>query len=298
MESLDFTQPILPPAAASGADVPKPLPAITYDAQAATAFFKDVGATENAAAGKVFFREREQRGLFSGDDRMYLLLEGAVGLTIEGKSIDTVKPGEIFGEMTSLTNSKRSATATAKTDCRVIALDGGQFKKAIQRNPDFLLMLMSLMVSRFRLTIARLAIKKALPEAVAGEERRVFDDQTLKKISAVLDHPTPLRFAAKQVIISPGDAGVFMYFPREGRVAIMSEDRTLQHVGVGSVFGEMALIDSVARSAKVVAESECVLMAVNRTQFLKLIQSMPEVGLALLRLIAQRLQIATAQSSR
>lgn len=126
----------------------------------------------------------------------------------------------------------------------------------------------------------------------------MFDDHTLKKVTAALDHPTPLRFAANHVIISPGDAGVFMHFPLEGKVAIMSEDRVLQHVGVGSVFGEMALIDSVARSAKVMAASDCVLMAVNRTQFLKLIQSMPEVGLSLLRLIAQRLQTATAQSSR
>lgn len=160
MESLDFTSPAQPQAPSGSADSVKQLPAITYDPEAATAFFKDVGAPEVAAGGKVFFREREQRGFFSGDDRMYLLLEGSVGLTIEGKSIDTVKPGEIFGEMTSLTNSRRSATATAKSDCRVIALDGGQFKKAIQRNPNFLLMLMSLMVNRFRLTLARLAIKK------------------------------------------------------------------------------------------------------------------------------------------
>jgi CRP-like cAMP-binding protein len=81
-------------------------------------------------------------------------------------------------------------------------------------------------------------------------------------------------------------------------VAIQSQDRTLQRIGVGSAFGEMALIDSAARSAKVVAETNCVLLAVNRGQFLQLVRSNPEIGLALLTMMAQRLQIATAQSTR
>ncbi len=304
MESLDFTsppqppEPPQPPAAETRPVAPKPPPVATYDPAAATAFFSESGVAENVPAGKVFFREREQRGFFSGDDRMYLLLDGAVAITVDGKSIDTVNPGEIFGEMTSLTNARRSATATARTDGRVIALDGGQFRKAIQRNPEFVLTLMSVMVNRFRLTLARLAIKKAAPDPAASDERPVFDAQTLKRISASLDDPEPLRYSAKQTIITPGEPGLFMYFPREGRVAIQSQDRTLQRVGVGSVFGEMALIDSAARSAKVVAETDCVLLAVNRAQFLQLVQSNPEVGLSLLRLMAQRLQAATTQSSR
>lgn len=310
LDSLDFTQPpprpgsgpaTPPPPAASAPPAPKPAaipPAVTYDASAATAFFADSGTREQAITGKVFFREREQRGFFSGDDRMYLLLEGAVAITVEGKPIDTVRAGEIFGEMTSLTNSRRSATATAKTDCTVFALDGGQFRKAIQRKPDFVLMLMSVMVNRFRLTMARLAMKNALPEAGSSDEKPVFDAGLLKKIAALLDDPSPLRYPAKQTIVSPGDPGLFMYFPLEGRVAICSQDKVLSHVGVGSVFGEMSLIDSAPRSARVVAESDCLLLGVSRAQFLHLVQSHPEIGLALLKLMAQRLQAATAQTSR
>lgn len=312
LDSLDFTQP--PPKPSSGrvadsapaaaAPVPVPVkptamsPAVTYDANAVAAFFGDSGTRELVPAGKVFFREREQRGFFSGDDRMYLLLEGSVAITVDGKAVDTVRAGEIFGEMTSLTNSRRSATATARTDCSVIALDGGQFRKAIQRKPDFVLMLMSVMVNRFRLTMARLAMKNALPEAGSSEEKAVFDAGMLKKISTLLDNPSPLRYQAKQTVVSPGDPGLFMYFPVEGRVAILSQDKVLSHVGVGSVFGEMSLIDSAPRSARVVAETDALLLAVSRAQFLHLAQSHPEIGLALLKLMAQRLQAATAQTSR
>lgn len=308
LDSLDFTQPAPKPAPAAE-PVPAPVapptpklaaipPAVVYDAKAAAAFFDDAGTREQAPAGKVFFREREQRGFFSGDDRMYLLLEGSVAITVEGKAVDTVRAGEIFGEMTSLTNSRRSATAIAKTDCSVIAMDGGQFRKAIQRKPDFVLMLMCVMVNRFRLTMARLTMKNALAEAGSSEEKSVFDSGMLKRIAALLDNPSPLRYPAKQTIVSPGDPGLFMYFPLEGRVAILSQEKVLSHVGVGSVFGEMSLIDSAPRSARVVAETDCLLLAVSRAQFLHLVAAHPEIGLALLKLMAQRLQAATAQSSR
>jgi CRP-like cAMP-binding protein len=311
LDSLDFTQPApkprptpdaaTPAAVAPATPAAKPTaiaPAVTYDPNAAAAFFGEAGTREQVPAGRVFFREREQRGFFSGDDRMYLLVEGSVALTVEGKPIDTVRAGEIFGEMTSLTNSRRSATATAKTDCSVIAIDGGQFRKGIQRKPDFMLMLMSVMVNRFRLTMARLAIKHALPEAGAAEERATFDGGMLKKIASLLDNPSPLRYTAGQTIITTGEPGLFMYFPLEGRVSILNGDKVLSHVGVGSVFGEMSLVDSAARSARVVAESPCLLMAVSRAQFLHLVQAHPEIGLALLKLMAQRLQAATAQASR
>lgn len=293
LDSLDFTKP-----ADGSASAAKPAAPAPYDAAAAAAFFEKWGTAESVAAGKVLFREREQRGFLSGNDRMYLLLEGSVAITVEGKAIDSVNPGEIFGEMTSLTNSRRSATATAKSDCRVSALDGSQFRKAIQSDPEFVLVLMSVMVSRFRLTLARLAIKKATPEATATEERPVFDAQTLNRIAAILEHPAPLRYAANQTILNPGDPGLFMYFPREGRVAVMNQDKTVLRVGVGSVFGEMALVDSAARSAKVVAETDCALLAVNRAQILELVRAQPDIGLALLRIVAQRLQNATAQTFR
>ncbi len=89
-----------------------------------------------------------------------------------------------------------------------------------------------------------------------------------------------------------------MYLPREGRVAITADGRTLERVGVGGVFGEMALVDRATRAANAVAETDCALMAVNRKQFLELVQTNPAFGLSLLKLLAQRLQAATIQSSK
>ena len=290
MEDLDFTQ--------ASPSVAQPSQSPIYDPAAATAFFKSAGSVESVAAGETFFKEQQQRGFFSAADRMYLLLEGSVALSAGGRSIDTVKPGEIFGEMATITQSKRSATATAKTACRVIALDSDQFQKAIQKAPGFVLMLMSIMIDRLRLTLARLAMKKALPATAAGDERRVFDDATLDEVAGNLGNPRLMKFTAGQTIINAGESGVLMYVPREGRVAITADGRTLERVGPGGVFGEMALVDSAKRAANAVAETDCALMAVNRKQFLELVQTNPAFGLLLLKVLGQRLQAATATSAK
>lgn len=281
MEDLDFTQPSASP---------------IYDPVAAQAFFNVTGKTEAVEAGKIFFVERQKGGFFTADDRMYFLAEGAVALTLGGKSLDTVKPGEIFGELATITDAKRSATATAKTDCKVIALDGRQFQKGIQKTPGFALMLMSVMIDRIRLRLARLTMLKAIPDNLAVQERRVLDDSTLDQLAHELGNPRPLKYTAGQSVIHAGEKGVLMYVPREGRVAILADDKVIERVAVGGVFGEMALVDRSTRAASAVAETDCSLMAVNRKQFIELVENNPAFGLSLLKVLGQRLQAVTVAS--
>ncbi|MDB5808535.1 MAG: Crp/Fnr family transcriptional regulator [Betaproteobacteria bacterium] len=279
MEDLDFTT--------------QPSESPVYDPVAAMKFFKSAGVSESVAAGTAFFSEHQSRGFFSADERMFLLVQGSVGLTVAGKSLDTVKPGEIFGELATITDSKRAATASAKTDCSVISLDAKQFQKAIAQTPGFALMLMSIMIDRLRLRIAMLSMQKAVPAAIASGDRRVFDDATLNEIAGALGDPPPIRYSAGQTIINAGEPGVRMYLLRKGIVAITANGNTLERVRVGGVFGEMALVDQSTRKASAVAETDCELMAVNRKQFLDLVQSNPAFGLSLLKLLGQRLQAAT-----
>ena len=282
MENLDFTQPSESP---------------VYDPEAAKAFFK-AGMAETVEAGKTFFVERQGGGgFFSADDRMYFLVDGSVALSVGGKSLDTVKPNEIFGELATITTSKRSATATARTACRVLTLDGRQFQKAIEKTPGFALMLMSIMIGRLRLRLARLAMLKQAP-AGNGGSRRVFDDATLDEIATELGNPQLLKFTAGHTIFHAGEPGVRMYLPRAGRVAIMVEGRTLDHIGPGGVFGEMALVESAKRAASAVAETNCELLAVNRKQFLDLVQTKPAIGLSLLKVLGQRLQAVTVTAGK
>ena len=153
MDELDFSKPAAPKPAAPPA-APKPaLP--LYNPAMAMEFFRSGGKPEAAAAGTTFFEENQKAG-FLRRDKMYLLLEGEVTLTARGKPIGAVKTGEIFGEMAAISDSPRSATAVAKSACRVIALDDKQFQAALKAKPEFALMLMGMMILRLRIMIGRL----------------------------------------------------------------------------------------------------------------------------------------------
>jgi CRP-like cAMP-binding protein len=171
----------------------------------------------------------------------------------------------------------------------VIGLDGGQFRKAIRRSPGFALMLMSIMIDRLRLTLARLATRHALPDLAAGGEQRVFDESTIDALVHKLGDLPLFAFQAGRPVFRAGDSAVSMYIVREGRVAIVADGRTLEHIGPGGVFGEMALLDSAPRAADAVAVTDCALLPVNRSQLLDLVKVDPEFGVSLLKALGQRL---------
>jgi CRP-like cAMP-binding protein len=56
----------------------------------------------------------------------------------------------------------------------------------------------------------------------------------------------------------------------------------------------MALIDQSPRSANAVAESDCQLLAINRTVFLNLVKSDPMFGISLLGSMAERVRNTAA----
>lgn len=86
------------------------------------------------AAGEVIF-EAGQPG-----DVMYGILEGEVELLVNGKVVETIKTGDIFGEGALVHPSKiRASTAVAKTDCKLAFLDQERFLFAIQETPMFAL---------------------------------------------------------------------------------------------------------------------------------------------------------------
>lgn len=273
MNELNFT---IPPAKSS------------YDAVTALEFFKAAGAKESVAAGKTIFVEDEKRSrLFLRRDKMYLLLEGEVGITVKGKSVGTVREGEIFGEMAFITQTARSATATAITACSIIALDDKQFHAALHKTPEFALTLMSIMVGRLRGMIARLKADGALSVDEECKESVVFDKKLLAELVCELGDAR-MRYGQGKVIMQEGQAGILMYVVLEGRVAIAIQNSVVGKIGPGGMFGEMALIERTERLASAVAETDCSLLAINRNVFLDLVKDNPAFGVALLSAVGER----------
>jgi len=95
-------------------------------------------------AGQVIF---EKGGIA---DHMYAIIEGEVEISIDGKLLDTTASGGIVGEMALIDSSPRSATAIAKTECKLVPVDHKRFTFLVQQTPNFALNVMKIMVERIR----------------------------------------------------------------------------------------------------------------------------------------------------
>jgi CRP/FNR family cyclic AMP-dependent transcriptional regulator len=286
MDDLDFSGgPKTPPA-------PKPVPpgepASLYEPRLALEFFKLGGTLEQFPAGRQIFAENDKAsGLFSKGARVYLLLDGDVMLTRAGKPLDLVPPGEIFGEMAAIAEAPRSATATARKNCRVLSLDEKQFQHALQKMPEFALMLMSVMAQRLRRGVARLAAAKKTPIEVL-ENRNTLDKTMLAELQHELGDPKPSTAAAGRTVVTKGAVGACMFVVIKGRIAILVDDRVIERVGPGGAFGEMALVDRSGRSATATAETDSAWLLVGKDEFVDMVRARPAFGIALMRSLSAR----------
>jgi len=97
-------------------------------------------------------------------------------------------------------------------------------------------------------------------------------------------------FAAGETIFTEGTTGREMYVVLEGSVDIRVGNKTLDVTGPGGLFGEMALIDSSARSATAIAKNDCTLVPVNEQQFLRMVERTPLFTLNVMQILAGRLR--------
>ena len=304
-DELDFSAPGAPggpkPAAAAEAArsaVQGTAQSAAYSPKLALEFFRATGTVEVKPSGKPIFVENEKSGgLFSKGARMYLLLDGEIGLMIKNKFFGVVKAGEIFGELAVIAGLPRSATAMAKAECKVLSLDEKQFQAALQKTPDFALMLMSSMGNRLRQSIAKLASAPGVATAAPVDRSDVLDKKMLAELARELGGQPPIPYGQGKIIVAAGAVGASMYVVMEGHVAISIGDRVVERVGPGGIFGEMALVDRSARAATATAETNSSLIAIGRNEFLSLVKAKPAFGALLLKSLAQRMQYLAQQVS-
>ncbi|MDH4070716.1 MAG: cyclic nucleotide-binding domain-containing protein [Ignavibacteria bacterium] len=100
---------------------------------------------DSVPVGQNIFEEGEEGGC------MYIVKEGQVDLLYKGKLLATVEKGGIFGEMALIDFLPRSATAVAKTDCKLVPVDEKHFSRLVQETPTFALQVMRVLVHRLRM---------------------------------------------------------------------------------------------------------------------------------------------------
>lgn len=81
---------------------------------------------------------------------MFAIVEGEVEIRLNGKTVEVCKAGSIVGEMALIDSQPRSATAIAKTDCKLASVDEKRFLFLVQQTPLFALQVMRIMTERLR----------------------------------------------------------------------------------------------------------------------------------------------------
>ena len=97
-------------------------------------------------------------------------------------------------------------------------------------------------------------------------------------------------FAAGEPVFVAGDAAEFVYVVRSGAVVLHDGDQLLETVGEGGIFGEMALVDGLGRSASATASKDCELVALDERRFQYLVSETPYFAQAVMRVMCERLR--------
>lgn len=267
-----------------------------YSAASLLKFFSSYGDEVRVPAGQVIFTEDEKsKSLFGSRDKMYFLTGGEVELSLRQQVIGMARAGQIFGELASITHATRSATATARSDCRLLTLNNKQLMAGLQQSPEFALALMDIIASRLRQTVQILHANDSLPDDAEQRSPEPLGKALLAKIRAEAGDQAVMRYAAERVIVEQGQVGVRMYVVLKGEIAIQIGENIVEKIGVGGLFGEMALVSQAPRMASAVAQTDCELLIINRDLFLELVKDNPDFAIAVLGTVGERARYMVEQ---
>lgn len=116
--------------------------------------------------------------------------------------------------------------------------------------------------------------------------------ETLEQVAALC---TTRQLDAEEVLFLKGDAGDALYAVRSGQIRIATgsdsgKRLTLNLLGAGDVFGEIALLDGRPRTADAIAAEPSKLFVIRRSAFLALLHRQPALGIQLIELLCRRLR--------
>ena len=106
--------------------------------------FRHASDTIDLSRGEAVFREGEK------GDLLYVVLDGSVDILVGDAVVETAARGAVIGEMALIDDSPRSASAIAKTPCRLVGIDQKRFHFLVQQTPNFSIHVMKVLAERLR----------------------------------------------------------------------------------------------------------------------------------------------------
>ena len=108
--------------------------------------FRNQTDLETFGAGSTIFQKGDPRTV------MFVVKEGEVDILLGNRVVETVGPDGIFGEMAMVDGQARTASAVARTDCKLVPIDQKRFQFLVRQTPFFAIEVMRVLVERLRRT--------------------------------------------------------------------------------------------------------------------------------------------------
>src|ERR1700687_2205231 len=148
--------------------------------------------------------------------------------------------------------------------------------------------------------------KKVAPRPVASSKLAVLrkhpifsdlDPAALDQLCRYAKHSSLKRGAT---IVSKGDPGNSLIAVISGtvKISVSSPDgrsAILNLIGPGEIFGEVAVLDGLARTADAIANTNCEIFVIDRREFIPFVQSQPALAMKFIELLCTRLRWTSDQ---
>jgi CRP-like cAMP-binding protein len=109
-------------------------------------------------------------------------------------------------------------------------------------------------------------------------------------LARIAELATEFEAPAGHVLVEVGQPGSGMFVLEEGTVAVELPDGRERELRPGEFFGEIALLTDHPRNARVQARTPVRCLAISRTDFAKLLEEEPGIGIAMLPRLAARIE--------
>jgi CRP-like cAMP-binding protein len=128
----------------------------------------------------------------------------------------------------------------------------------------------------------------------------IFADLEEKDFQKIIKLGLRQKYKKGNIVVLEQESGAALFVIITGKVKVVRTDEDGREVilsmfGPGEFFGEMSLLDGLARSASVVATVKSELFMIHRRDFLQLLEEYPQVAISLLAELAMRIRKADMQ---
>ncbi len=113
---------------------------------------------------------------------------------------------------------------------------------------------------------------------------------TTTAIPILLNEKEQRTFSSGEILFSQGDVGDVMYGVIEGEIEIAVNGRVVETVGPGGVVGEVALVDTLPRSATATARTDTKVAVIDNHRFMLMVAQNPWFSIQVMRVMADRLR--------